>query len=657
MPSLNPGKIYDQYERGQEIQDALDQTGLGKPPPSGLVPLGDTGLYTTPGDAADPRDCDRYPDSPYCGGNPLDKRPIAIDIETTAIKDDCGVMTSATVKPTLGFIKLPPVSVAQIPENCREKYEQQGKQNVPPPPSDKYDDYQPTPQYPPHGFNPNDLVCVVLVDFYYQSERAFTGNTRTGEGDWYSEATTVKASLDRAESPTGDMVKAYNEAEHPGLYPATSTAVGKLVSSYETDIPDRVGLNKSRTNEFTLYTTFDMPSQRELFPQLYPPDDNGGRFVVTKPFIEGVNLEYFSLFVGRFGDIFPSEGQISPVYNSAVKSDFPRPTVNRLILERFVAYCKKVDAGGTPDRRPPPPKKPPRNCCEDDMGCCQPPYGNKQEQDNGQIIALLRKLDKKLGEFPFRVNVFDENEDKRGAQTKPHNPESVAASMKLAIERNEKLAKILGIDLLPISVPKTVIEKKGEGIFEKVFGFLDFSKNEDINSVLEMQVWVFKQISTILGHWMMEIEVEDSDALKEGDQQKNVVLPNMALTMREQIVMQVQTLKAVGMLVDMQIKALIDLAGTKVLSAECAARLEDLQMYLDYETQEVTEDLPLQITIPTLQTKREDVENLANFLKEGKVKVSYDQWTVKKSQSLEEKMIQLLEMSSALRALYFHGGA
>jgi hypothetical protein len=291
------------------------------------------------------------------------------------------------------------------------------------------------------------------------------------------------------------------------------------------------------------------------------------------------------------------------------------------------------------------------------MGCCQPSYGNQQQQDNAQLLRLLRRIDKKLGDFPLQVTIFDANEDKRGAQKKTERPLSVAAGIKLAIERNEKLAKIIGIDLLPITVPKTVIEKKGEGIFEKVFGFLDFNKNEEINSILEMQTWMFQQMSGILGHWLMEIEVEDADPTKAGNQKEHVILPNMALTMREQVAMQIQSLKALGLLVDMQIKTLIDLAGTKVLSAECAARLEDLQVYFDYETEEVTEPLTVQVSMPNLNAKREEIENLAKFLEKGEIQVSYDRWVVKKSQSLEEKLIQLLEMSSAIRALYFHGGA
>lgn len=86
-----------------------------EPPPEGLVPIGDTGLYITPTEPADPRDCDRYPDSPFCGGNPLS--PELADIGIVFTIDECNI--GITLYPTFLFYKLPPLTIVYRRPECR----------------------------------------------------------------------------------------------------------------------------------------------------------------------------------------------------------------------------------------------------------------------------------------------------------------------------------------------------------------------------------------------------------------------------------------------------------------------------------------------------------------------------------------------------------
>lgn len=84
-------------------------------PPSGLVPVGDTGLYATPTEPADPEDCERYPDSIFCGGIPLSLKPI--DLGVSIVVDECNIGIQA--EPVIGFIKLPPVAIVYRKPECR----------------------------------------------------------------------------------------------------------------------------------------------------------------------------------------------------------------------------------------------------------------------------------------------------------------------------------------------------------------------------------------------------------------------------------------------------------------------------------------------------------------------------------------------------------
>lgn len=81
----------------------------------GLTPISDTGLYITPDDPASPLDCDRYPSSPYCGGNPFSYRPIGINLMPIITPCDIGI----SLTPVLAYIQLPPISIVYRQEECR----------------------------------------------------------------------------------------------------------------------------------------------------------------------------------------------------------------------------------------------------------------------------------------------------------------------------------------------------------------------------------------------------------------------------------------------------------------------------------------------------------------------------------------------------------
>lgn len=85
-----------------------------------LVP-GFGGLYYTPNEPVDPRDCDRWPDSPYCGGTGITSdfgnlgTGLGIDISISNC-EQC-----ITVNQSLAFIALPPYTVCHRFDNgsCR----------------------------------------------------------------------------------------------------------------------------------------------------------------------------------------------------------------------------------------------------------------------------------------------------------------------------------------------------------------------------------------------------------------------------------------------------------------------------------------------------------------------------------------------------------
>ncbi len=130
-------------------------------PQEGLVPVNNSPFYMTPSEPADPMDCNRYPDSPWCGGNPIDLRPVALDIEI--IRDECnfGVQFSGT----LGFIKIPPFQIVYRNPAC----------NPPPDNPERENEPGTSPFIPP--------PTARGIYFFYSSGRSFykSKNRYTGE--------------------------------------------------------------------------------------------------------------------------------------------------------------------------------------------------------------------------------------------------------------------------------------------------------------------------------------------------------------------------------------------------------------------------------------------------------------------------------------------
>jgi len=122
------GKSYDPFEMSDLIGDL--------PVAPRLEPINDNFSWSFGADAADPRDCSRYPSSPYCGevplrfGSPFGYEP---EIRTN------GCETCLYVYPVIMWLKATPQVICYRDPNC----------DVPPPPRENTD----IPEFPEQGEN------------------------------------------------------------------------------------------------------------------------------------------------------------------------------------------------------------------------------------------------------------------------------------------------------------------------------------------------------------------------------------------------------------------------------------------------------------------------------------------------------------------------
>lgn len=599
--------------KGIDIERKEILQGYGKPPPEGLIPVGNSGIYLSPNVAKNkevsPFDCEQWPDSPYCGGVPWTRTPIGFDLDFGF--DGCGGWVEGI--PIVGFTKMPKISAAwRKPGECRNQ--EQPKVNQPnstAPSGDK-------PQFP--GNIPPDATVMALFGYYgtlIQAGKIFPNI------DW-ERIDTLNVAF-RSMSIPGDIQVGY-----PGNQPPFSTS---LASGY-CYVNTSTFYREVRNGE-TLRVV-DAPSEGALTINISPRHkkyiNSAGKqynFQVTNRSgtdpnaITNETINWAQSFVelayGNYGDIiqvYTNENEVGSL--SQTGSGIFR---NCKLLNLYV-----VDWGSRLPKAPPPDYK--KRKCEC-MQCCGSGQAQdrRRDQDNAELLKLLREINRKLGNYPVSVNIFDKDENKPGAQASRVKLNSVSEAQAKHIHETQKVLKCIGIDQLPIYTPSSVIDDESNGILGDLGDLKNNIFKQRIESLAELNLWDIRNKYEIFGKWQEVYEIEDSDPTKKGNQKKKVVLPNMARTFRELMILNATQIKVLGMLFDVSLKMYIDLINTKISTAVSEAILRDIQDYLDYPTEVKNLDVPIGVTIPSDNTPNDDKEDLDRFLRNSVAKAAFDDWT------------------------------
>lgn len=292
-----------------------------------------------------------------------------------------------------------------------------------------------------------------------------------------------------------------------------------------------------------------------------------------------------------------------------------------------------------PYQSPPPPKQ--EECCK--MDCCP---------DNSNIETLLKILIKRVG-TPQKVTIFDEDLERKGTQKADKTPQTLNDYLKLAVERTEIVNRLIGIENFPVTVPDTMITPFQDGVFSKVFKFIDNKKKRKIASLTEFIAWMSEQDSAVLGEFHQVIQFED-----ENKKAASVVLPNVAEALKEIVLLSAQMAKQNNVQTELIFKIAAETIATKAVASRGTEIIQDIQDYLDYPTERKTKTIPTAVSLPKVNTDKNGIpiataktENPKNFLKPGEVKFIYEDWTG--SNSLHDQMLDLLQLAAMLRAIYY----
>ncbi|BBD64478.1 hypothetical protein NIES4072_18600 [Nostoc commune NIES-4072] len=401
-------------------------------PQESLVSIGGN-FFATPDTPADPMDCDRYPDSPWCGGNPIDlENPVSLDIDI--VQDECnfGVQFSGT----LGFIKLPPLQVVYRNPNC-----------IPPPPLPLGDfpAFLP-PKIPENACNAKGGGIPQIVVF--QSDSFFY---RQGFNDFFTK-----------EYVLWEEYSKKIRIKQVEFFPS---------GEYAYHIKFEININWEYNEDYAIDRNLPFPSPYQInqvvtfgikrYVSGFVQPIDGSQAIYIDPFDLGGVLTYSTIYYDYFAtgkgtysaDWFSRNGDFFRNYEDN-ESQYEGYITIEKVGSQFHVFC------GDYKVLPPPPAKPKKKCC---MSCDNndallklilkrignlpasvPDYFTKQNPSYISIESLaelmlwqMQQLDALMGSYPIKIEVEDTDLTKEGNQTQklelPNQAELLAELLGLVI--------------------------------------------------------------------------------------------------------------------------------------------------------------------------------------------------------------------------------
>jgi hypothetical protein len=562
--------------------------GLGgfKPVQPGLEPIiGD--FYGSP--PVDPYNCSLYPDNPMCGGNPFGNRPLAVNL--SIVKDACNI--GIDFQATIGYIKLPPVQIVYRDPSCQVPNE-----------SKKTSYVTGSQPYIPPQTGRGIFICMAEGESYSETF------------DRYGISLNRYVKKNRCEFISGEYPKGDN---YPDSYRASIIFYQDYYEYYRFGYPADYPPN-------TNFETFDEGTKETYANDLfYINSGNIGTPEFLAPIFVGVVGAAYIFFsreslldaMKRLPDFMRSvehSSESGDAFNSYKSSGKERWRVWELDALPYL----------------PSPPIPPMSCCP-----------NVRENDE-----LLRLILKRIG-TPPTVQIFDEDLEREGSQKATKDPRTLFNYAKLGVERTEVTNRLIGIENYPVTVPESMIEPFKEGIFESIFGFFQGDKERKIKSLTEMMAWMAEQDSAVLGQFHQVIEFEQDFDGDGKAQTEKVVLPNVAETLKEVILLLVQLANNEGTKVHALAKLLVEVNNIKANLFHVKNTIVDIQDYLDYPTNTRTVEVPLSVDL----TMDEKTEDFKNFFKDSTGKITFEDWDG--SNSLHDNIVDLLQMATMMRAILY----
>jgi hypothetical protein len=196
----------------------------------------------------------------------------------------------------------------------------------------------------------------------------------------------------------------------------------------------------------------------------------------------------------------------------------------------------------------------------------------------------------------------------------------------------------LGLARFPGQLPNTIIQevpKEGEEPAEP--------PQVPIPDLVTLLNWQFERDDERWGQWKVEIDIKDSDITKEGDQKKQIKLPNLAESIAEFEGQLLSIMTNVDALVALQIKTLAESGMARQEAIKAYLATKAIIKYMAFKSTEVDTPIPMTFTA--------GAETISELLKESEGHIKGTDYIEK--ETFRDICLDLLQAAAITRAVHW----
>ncbi|MBF2016302.1 MAG: hypothetical protein IGS23_14075 [Rivularia sp. T60_A2020_040] len=190
----------------------------------------------------------------------------------------------------------------------------------------------------------------------------------------------------------------------------------------------------------------------------------------------------------------------------------------------------------------------------------------------------------------------------------------------------------IGVDDLPANLPATLIKttETDAGQVNKP-------------NLVQLLGWYFERFDEVMGQFQLEIDVDDIDAVTEGNQKYELRLPNIAETLSEMVMMLTTIMYNSDLGVNLTTRAMIEAGQTKQTAYKNHELIDTIVDFLGYQVGYKNEKIPMSFTPGT--------DTFELMVKEKEIQVSVAEMTDKRT--FPAMMQELLHAAAIIRAVHW----
>lgn len=312
----------------------------------------------------------------------------------------------------------------------------------------------------------------------------------------------------------------------------------------------------------------------------------------------------------------------------------------------YVTFHRGDACPPPPPPFPPPPPPPPysdggsnkndkidknkKKTNKDKKMCCN--SCNDAADSTAALLKEIKAIKKAIGEGIIKVpKSFDSTLS---------NKEGKTTDLTQSLEYFGKLiSQRLGTGRYPIEVPLSLLTGVGD-------------KTQEVHSQTDYLYWLTLQLDALIGEFPIKIKIKDIDPLKEGDQEQEIIIPNIAEAIAEMYGITMKT----GINQEVELNMLLRLAAEVIATKNGVAITQDYARanadFLGYKGNKVTRELTYNFDLarPDLLSGETPIV-IESLLKT--VTGSVEGWKNDDKESLMDYLKRLMFAAGIIKAAFF----